>query len=472
MGKIVGLAALIVVLGCLAVVFYRSISRPRLALTYDPGRMRWTATRRDVALFAVTIPLWVLFWEQYLINLMLFIPGIDVSVLYIAPYAFMLAVILLAHVWREPAYELAKIVSLFFIGSALVTMNLRDPLRQQGLVEGAVAEASALPTLSLIIASYTFTAVWFFWGVRVRAQRGTRVPGIPWDAYPEAAWMRQRDQVAQVQQRPRRQQTHLHPRLVSTLTNSSALDGPSAIHHPSEPFQRWHRAWQRLSASPVQGFGDQPRVGQREHHALDQALHLGAARHGQRQHHTGHGDDERQGAEPDRGPSVGEGDRARADRVGDAGRARQHRVQLRLLRPVGGASLPWALRRPGRRHHEHAEDHDQTEGGDPPGTPALDRDQDGAGTQAREASPGHPGMPNTLCRGLADRVRLPRVAPHHESGRHAHGHRRSSQQRHRYPRHHALILRARLRVTAQDRPVGPSPQGRFNRRQSRPTTMA
>ena len=85
MGKIVGLAALIVVLGCLAVVFYRSISRPRLALTYDPRRMRWTATRRDVALFAVTIPLWVLFWEQYLINLMLFIPGIDVSVLYIAP---------------------------------------------------------------------------------------------------------------------------------------------------------------------------------------------------------------------------------------------------------------------------------------------------------------------------------------------------------------------------------------------------
>ena len=189
---VVTLAAAIVIATLLAVVIWRAAQKPRLRLVFDPVRDRWTTTTRDVVQYALSIPLLMLLWYYYFLVILLIAPNrLSVFKLILAPAAVILAIRCLAHIWREAAHNLAKTVPLVIVTTVLMTLTVKSQqewLAFQG--NGRMAELSGPAAITLVLADYLFTAVWFFLGARRGAVRGRKVPGIPWKAYPQAAHLK------------------------------------------------------------------------------------------------------------------------------------------------------------------------------------------------------------------------------------------------------------------------------------------
>lgn len=185
---VIVLAAAIVIATVLAVVIWRAAQRPRLRLIYDPARERWSTTTRDIVQYALSMPLLMLLWYYYFFVILLIAPNrLSLFKLILAPAAVILAVRCLAHFWHEAAHNLAKTVPLVIVTTVLMTLTVKSEqewLAFQG--NGRMAELSVPAALTLVLADYLFTAVWFFLGARWAAVRGYKVPGIPWRMYPQA----------------------------------------------------------------------------------------------------------------------------------------------------------------------------------------------------------------------------------------------------------------------------------------------
>ena len=190
--EVVMLAAAIVIATLLAVVIWRAAQKPRLRLVFDPVRDRWTTTTRDVVQYALSIPLLMLLWYYYFLVILLIAPNrLSMFKLILAPAAVILAVRCLAHIWHEAAHNLAKTVPLVIVTTVLMTLTVKSPqewLAFQG--NGRMAELSGPAAVTLVLADYLFTTLWFFLGARRGAVRGRKVPGIPWKSYPQAAHLK------------------------------------------------------------------------------------------------------------------------------------------------------------------------------------------------------------------------------------------------------------------------------------------
>ena len=193
LADILTLAVTLTVVAVIAAFTWKAVSKPRLRIVYDGQKRRWTATRRDLIQYAVTIPFLIALWGFFLAVLLMLLPNYDAEKLVFVPSGFVIAIRLLAHFWREPAVEFAKMVPIVVVTSAMVLVQLPAWEDLDALFERwDELDRENNTTLSWAVAvgiDYAATAAWFFFGVRRRAPKGANVPGIPWRDYPESAWM-------------------------------------------------------------------------------------------------------------------------------------------------------------------------------------------------------------------------------------------------------------------------------------------
>ena len=168
------------------VLLFRGMQRPRLRLVRrDDG---WRTTRRDVVLYALVAPLLVIFWVNVLSFSFVLAPtSLGGRQILLISCAVIVASRALAHVWHEPAHELAKsipltLLTLVLVGGALRPETAMDELRNE---LGSV-DLSVPALLLLLFADYAFTAAWYWIGVRWLAGRGRHLPGVPRDPAPIA----------------------------------------------------------------------------------------------------------------------------------------------------------------------------------------------------------------------------------------------------------------------------------------------
>ena len=195
LGDILTLAVTLTVVAIIAAFSWKAVSKPRLRIVYDEQQRRWTATRRDLIQYAVTIPFLISLWGFFFAILLILLPNYDAEKLIFVPTGFVIAIRVLAHIWREPAVEFAKMVPIVVVTSAVILVQLPAWEELDALLDRLEElEGDLNTTLSWTVAvgiEFAAAAVWFFYGVRHRAPKGANVPGIPWRDYPAAAWMRQ-----------------------------------------------------------------------------------------------------------------------------------------------------------------------------------------------------------------------------------------------------------------------------------------
>lgn len=195
LGDILTLAVTLTVVAIIAAFSWKAVSKPRLRIVYDEQQRRWTATRRDLIQYAVTIPFLISLWGFFFAILLILLPNYDAEKLIFVPTGFVIAIRVLAHIWREPAVEFAKMVPIVVVTSAVILVQLPAWEELDALLDRLEElEGDLNTTLSWAVAvsiEFAAAAVWFFYGVRHRAPKGANVPGIPWRDYPAAAWMRQ-----------------------------------------------------------------------------------------------------------------------------------------------------------------------------------------------------------------------------------------------------------------------------------------
>lgn len=153
----------IVIAGVLAYIVYRAMERPRLRLTQTPEGLR--ATRRDVILYAVTIPFLVFLWWNFFSAILLFADtNLNVLELASVPAGIVLAARFLAHVNQRIAHEIAKAVPLTIITLIIVTGSIRGAENIYRIVEDSsqmVITGGAW--VFILVADYVITATWY-WG--------------------------------------------------------------------------------------------------------------------------------------------------------------------------------------------------------------------------------------------------------------------------------------------------------------------
>lgn len=191
--NILTLAVTLTVVAIVAAFSWKAVSKPRLRIVYDEQQRRWTATWRDLIQYAVTIPFLISVWGFFFMLLLMLLPNYDAEKLIFVPTGFVIAIRVLAHIWREPAVEFAKMVPIVVVTSAIILVQLPDWDDIDALLDRLdELEADVNTTLAWAVAvgiEFAAAAVWFFFGVRRRAPKGANVPGIPWRDYPAAAWM-------------------------------------------------------------------------------------------------------------------------------------------------------------------------------------------------------------------------------------------------------------------------------------------
>ncbi len=174
----------------LAVVIWRAMQRPRLKLTFDEEKQRWTTTRRDLLQYVISIPLLILLWSNYFFVILWLAPNkLTAGGLLVVSSGIVISIRFLAHVWREAAHNLAKIVPLTLVTAILLNLAVR-PAEDLLKVIDDRQDLSLPATLTMLFIDYVFTAIWFYVGVRRRAMSGHKVPGIPWHRFPEAVALR------------------------------------------------------------------------------------------------------------------------------------------------------------------------------------------------------------------------------------------------------------------------------------------
>lgn len=192
--RILAIAGTLIVVALIAAFTWHAISRPRLRLVYDDEARRWSTTPRDLLQYAVSIPFLIMLWELLFLSLLVLLPDYDAEKLLFVPTGFVIAIRVLAHIWKEPALEFAKMVPIVVVTSALLMVQIPtwDDLTQLGERYDVLANDVNSTRILLFALGVEFAAaaLWFFIGVRGRAPRGGNVPGIPWRDYPDADWMR------------------------------------------------------------------------------------------------------------------------------------------------------------------------------------------------------------------------------------------------------------------------------------------
>lgn len=195
LNDILTIAATLTVVAIVAAFTWKAVSKPRLRLVYDEQQRQWTATRRDVIQYAVSIPFLISLWGLFFAVLLILLPNYDAENLIFVPTGFVIAIRVLAHIWREPAVEFAKMVPIVVVTSAIILVQLPEWDEIDALSDRLEElEGDLNTTLSWAVAvaiDFAATTLWFFYGVRRRAPKGANVPGIPWRDYPAAGWMRQ-----------------------------------------------------------------------------------------------------------------------------------------------------------------------------------------------------------------------------------------------------------------------------------------
>lgn len=176
---LLAMAVLIILATVSAVLVYRSMQRPRLAIYSADGR--WRTHPRHVLIYVISVPFLVLFWWLVLFFILLFtntpLDGLQTIAI---TGSIILAVRILAHVWREPAHELGKSIPLTLITLVLISGGLRDPDSLNEVVDQAAMVDITLPALALLVmADWVITALWYFIGVQWLASEQVRVPGVP-----------------------------------------------------------------------------------------------------------------------------------------------------------------------------------------------------------------------------------------------------------------------------------------------------
>lgn len=187
-GDLLMLTVAIVLATAFSVALYRAMQKPRLRLVFDDEKSRWTATRRDLVQYAISMPILVLMWYLYFTVLLFIAPNkLSALGLLLVPAAFILSVRFLAHIWHEAAHNLGKAVPLILVTSVLLTWSTKSDADFERLAQ---SDDNLSPTwpflLTLLFIDYIFTACWFFIGARRWALRGFKVPGIPWQKFPQS----------------------------------------------------------------------------------------------------------------------------------------------------------------------------------------------------------------------------------------------------------------------------------------------
>lgn len=164
----------------LAYLVYRSIEKPRLALTPTPDGPR--ARRRDVILWVITTPLLIFFWWNYFFTVLWITDNShSLAQLLLYPLAIIIAVRTLAFIMPPAAHELAKILPLAIVALILLSGNLRDYDEMLAIGDQVMEMDVTLPAYIFLFAyEYFITAIWYWgwirWGQpRLAARRAGRL---------------------------------------------------------------------------------------------------------------------------------------------------------------------------------------------------------------------------------------------------------------------------------------------------------
>lgn len=173
------MAVLIIIATVSAVLVYRSMQRPRLAIYTEQGR--WRTRPAHVLIYVASVPFLVLFWWSVLFFILLLtntpLDGIQTIAI---TGSIILAVRILAHVWREPAHELGKSIPLTLITLVLISGGIRDADSFIEVVDEAAGVDITVQAIALLVmADWVITALWYFIGVQWLASEQVRVPGVP-----------------------------------------------------------------------------------------------------------------------------------------------------------------------------------------------------------------------------------------------------------------------------------------------------
>jgi hypothetical protein len=142
---------------------YRSMDRPRLALTPTPDGPR--ATRRHVIIYVLTTPLLIVLWWGFFFGVLLVNNNeINAAQLVIFPMALIIAIRTLAFLAPHAAHELAKVVPVALIAFVILDGNIRSPEEFGEMFDAAAGIEITFPALLLLFAyDYLLTAIWY-WG--------------------------------------------------------------------------------------------------------------------------------------------------------------------------------------------------------------------------------------------------------------------------------------------------------------------
>lgn len=177
---ILSVVGLIVVAMYVAVLVYRSIQRPRVVLTEEsPGV--WRARRRDVIQYLISIPFLLMLWSGALVAILVVstnnLTGPEIQ---IVASAVVIAARLFAHISPERSHELSKTVPLTLVTLVLISGSVRELSSMEALFgELERTDLTWGATSVVLVAELSFTALWYWVGVRWLWPRGRNVPGMP-----------------------------------------------------------------------------------------------------------------------------------------------------------------------------------------------------------------------------------------------------------------------------------------------------
>lgn len=159
-------AVFLIVVTLIAVGVYKSMERPRLAVSPTEAGPR--ARRGDLIKYAISAPFLVIAWYGFFSFILFLAPGHpSPSTLLVMPLAVVVAVRFLAHVNVAGAYQLSSVVPMVIIASILLGEGLPDEAEvDQVLSELDEVDLAWTAILVVFLFEYAFTTVWYWLQVR------------------------------------------------------------------------------------------------------------------------------------------------------------------------------------------------------------------------------------------------------------------------------------------------------------------
>jgi hypothetical protein len=150
---------------------YRAMERPRLVITQTDHGPR--ALRRDVILYAITIPVLITAWVVFFAIILLAADNrLDALQLITIPAAIVVAARVLAHVNPTVAHEVAKVVPLAIITVIIIGGQLREETSLISLLDQLeYIEVTWPALLFVLLIDYLLTTLWYWVGVRWWSRR-------------------------------------------------------------------------------------------------------------------------------------------------------------------------------------------------------------------------------------------------------------------------------------------------------------